>query len=154
MSFALRKVLIRTLLPMSWLHVLISLETSLNAIVRRLYEKFSGGIACTRIHVPLRNLYSYWPLMQMIRTLLSMRMLLTLTYIICRNHFQGSGHSPVFVGSTTDSRKTRPTRGYTMLSENFTFPFTPTIFVRARVVVFFVHRGDLSRLRWPKTREF
>ena len=51
------------------------LETSLKAmVVRRLYEEFSGGVTYTRIHEPLRNLYSYWPLMQMIRTLLSMRM--------------------------------------------------------------------------------
>ena len=122
------------------------LETSFKAmVVRRLYEEFSGGVASTRIHEPLRGLYSYWPLMQMIRTLLSVRMLPILTYIISR---QWS-----FAGSTRDSRETRPTRGCTTLSENITFPFTPTIFVRARVVVFFVHRGDLSRLRWPKTRE-
>ena len=115
------------------------LETSLKAmVVRRLYEEFSGGVACTRIHEPLRNLFSYWPLMQAIRTLLSMRMLLILTYIIYRNHFQGSGRSQA---PTRDSRETRPTRRYTTLSENYFH------FVRARVVVFFVHRGDLSRLR-------
>ena len=64
----------------------------------RLYEEFSGGVTCTTIHEPLRNLYCYWPLMQMIRTLLSMRMLLILTYIICRNHFQGSGRSQALQG--------------------------------------------------------
>ena len=68
-----------------------------------------------------------------------MRMLLILTYIICRNHFQGSGRSQALQGIFGRRDLREDTRRSPKILHSY--------FVRASVVVFFVHRGDLSRLR-------